>query len=64
MKDTENKKPDYCGYEDSPIIGCRNQPNSFGYNLREIEKYLKEKGNGRDIKELIDNNELEQFKIK
>ena len=64
MKETENKKPNYCGNEDSPILGCINQPNSFGYNLKEIGKYLKEKGYGRDIQEIIDNNELEQFKIK
>lgn len=64
MNDKEIKKPDYCGDEDSPILGCVYQPDSFGYNIPQILKYLREKGNGRDIQEIIDNGELEQFRVK
>lgn len=63
MNDKEIKKPDYCGDEDSPILGCVYQPDSFGYNIPQIFKYFREKGNGRTLQELFDNGELEQFKI-
>lgn len=64
MNDKEFEKPDYCGDEDSPILGCVYQPDSFGYNIPQIFKYFREKGNGRTLQELFDNGELEQFRVK
>ena len=66
MKETENKKPNYCGEEDSPIIGCVNQPETGSkYRIRDLDKYCKkEEAKGRTFADIKASGELEQFRIK
>ena len=65
MNDKEIKKPDYCGDEDSPILGCVNQPELSNYCIRDLDKYCKkEEAKGRTFEEIKANGELEQFRVK
>ena len=65
MKEMENKKPDYYGDEDSPILGCINQPETGSkYRIRDLDRYIKsEAAKGRTVDDLT-KEELEQFRVK
>ena len=64
MKETENKKPDYYGDEDSPIIGVCNQDSLPHYNVPKLYKYIvEEEAKGRTNDE-ITLEEIEQFRVK
>lgn len=42
MSEKINNKPNYYGEEDSPIIGCVNQPETGSkYRIRDLDKYCK-----------------------
>ena len=65
MNEKEFKKPDYYGDEDSPILGCINQPEHSSYCIRDLNEYCKkEEAKGRTFEEIKANGELEQFRIK